>query len=127
MTTRKLASFPNSRIRPRPATRTARTLQDTLLGSGFVGTPGTPIKVLDRNDNRTYWTVLSRSTANEIRFDYAVLGTEGTPPPNILTQGFVLPPSAGLADEPSPQELWMVNMCNIVGTNLLVSIEEGEG
>lgn len=133
MPTRKLASFPNSRIKPRPATRDAVDFVFTLPSSGVLGTPGAPVKILDANENRTYFNLENIApdpaiNLNSLRFGYAPLGAEGAPPADLTTNGFTIVPGAGLADQPSPQELWAVNMSDVDATNnIVISVEEGQG
>jgi hypothetical protein len=136
----KLASFPSSRNRPRPATRfvTPNLGEFTLPASGTIGVPGAPVKLMDVNASRTYFNIENNaenmvggvpySPTNTLKFGYAPLGQEGAPPADLALNGFVLVPGSGIADEPSPQEIWAVNMCdNDKDAVVIGSVEEGVG
>lgn len=129
MPTRKLASFPNSRIRPRPATREAFARKITIP-------VGAPVKILDANLDRTYFSLENvappdEANNNTLKFGYAPQGAEGSPPADLVNQGWTILPGSGLADEPSPQEVWAINLGDVIaagpGSDIIISIEEGQG
>ena len=115
---RKLASFPNSRIKPRPATREATTDQFTIPSM-------VPTLILSFNENRTYFNLRNLAvSAQNLRYGFTPLGDEGNPPVNLATDGFTLEAGDLVADEPSPQEIWVYNESL---APLIINVEEGQG
>lgn len=104
---RLLASFPNSRIKPRPATRVSVTSE--LAVPAFPATVSIPA-----NENRTIMQLFN-SGANPIRYQYATAV-------NIDTQGFLLP-SQGAINIESPEEVFLTGD----GGASTLSVDEGEG
>ena len=125
-TTFELASFPNTRNKVSNATQRAIPLRIVIPASGALGTPGTPVKLLDYNASRTYFKIINLNLVNTANYDFAPLGHEGTPPADLATDGVPVYQQAGYDDQPSPQELWAVNMCDNNGAqDIIIMIEEG--
>ena len=103
----KLASFPNSRIKPRPATRVRAT--DDLLVTSAV-----PVSIAPATPDRTSLTLFNRG-AFDLRYQYATNV-------NILVDGFVLP-SLSSVDLDSPEEVF----AQAIGTDTTVSLDDGIG
>ena len=103
----KLASLPNSRIKPRPATRVAVT--DRIL-IPFAA----PVSILTADPNRTLLTFFNEGP-NDIFYQY---GTST----NILVDGFRLI-SGAATDIESPQEIFA--QADAVDSTL--SIDNGTG
>lgn len=103
----KLASFPNSRIKPRPATRVAVTSEVNITSAG-------PVTILPANENRTIATLFN-SGANDIRYQYATSV-------GILASGFLLK-AGGSIDLESPEEIFG----QAIGADSLCYVDEGEG
>lgn len=106
-----LASFQNSRIRPRSATEDATTDQVTIA----VGAPNTLVRAA--NPNRTYITLRNENTGSgeDIRYMYEDSA-------NILTDGFLL--KAGEAiDLESKEAIY----AQAISAPVNMSIDEGEG
>lgn len=103
-----LASFQNSRVKPRKATETADTDQITI------GLTETLVRVA--NANRTYLSVRNLDSANPIFYGYpAHFG-------NLLTKGFQLKGGDAI-DIESTQEIRAIGL----GGSVLVCIDEGQG
>lgn len=94
----KLASFPNSRIKPRGATTSAFTIMVPLPGGNV------PYMILPVDLNRTYVTIRNPSTTTDVAYQYAAV--PGTPP---ATYGFQIKAGEVANDLESPQEIWFVN------------------
>lgn len=100
-----LASFPNSRIKPRAATRVAVTSEATVNL--------TKTKIAEADANRVYLTMRTLSTTSPIKYGYAEV--PGTPPIDAEMQFTLFPgtPSGkgdALADVQSPQEIWAISL-----------------
>jgi hypothetical protein len=102
-----LASFPNSRIKPRPATRICSIDEMNIPAN-------TPTLVRGVLDERTYLTIYNQSTTAPLRY---LRGTNV----NISTEGFYLSADRAV-DLEGPQDLWVWSPSNII-----VSIDEGIG
>ncbi len=91
----------------------------------FTLAPGVPTKILDLNENRTYFNLRNLAiAAQNMRYDYAPLGAEGAPPATLATDGFTLEAGDLVADEESPQETWVINQS---GAPIIINVEEAEG
>lgn len=103
-----LASFPNSRIKPRAATRIATPGTRSLAFTDGV------VSVLPANADRTYATLKNNSTTAGLTYCYGSAA-------NIATDFFRL--GAGQAiDLESPEEVFVKP-----DADLEISIEEGQG
>lgn len=103
----KLASFPNSRIKPRPSTRVAVTDRVLVPSAG-------PISLLAADPNRTILTLFNEGP-NDIFYQYSTSL-------NILVDGFRL--IAGAAtDLESPEEIFV----QADGVDSTLSIDDGTG
>lgn len=104
-----LASFQNSRVKPRKATETAQT--------GTLSVPtASEIQMRPANPNRTYLTIRNLDQANPVRYGYpAQFGT-------LATNGFLLK-GGDAADLESTQEIRIIAF----GAAVEVVWDEGSG
>lgn len=111
-----LASFPNSRNFPRPATKIANTFTAVLP-------VGVSTSVIPANQNRTYATLRNDSAVDDLRFYYRHAGDPAPTLADILNDGFLL--EAGDAYQiDSPEEIYAATNG---GAPISLSIDEGEG
>ncbi len=104
-----LGSFPNSRIKPRPATSAARTTVQTIgIGANFV---------FPANINRTYLSIRNESSTDDLRYSYAA--SPGPLPAN----GFLVRRLEAVDIE--TQEA--VTVWNVGAAAIQVSFDEGQG
>jgi hypothetical protein len=103
----KLASFPNSRIKPRPVTRVASTEEITVPSLGVVTIPA--------NVNRSYLTLFNTDPTNPLRYGYDLA--------LVATEGFLLIKEATI-DLESPEPVYVFNPN---GVNVAITIDEGSG
>lgn len=95
----KLASFPNSRIKPRAATRVANTFEldvPDIDGGG-------PIMLVAADPNRTYITIRNVSPSVAFKYFYRVATN---PPPVAADFTFQVNAGETASNIESPQELW---------------------
>lgn len=105
----KLASFPNSRIKPRPATRDATQFTFSIPS-------GVATKIADVNPDRTYYLVENLSAA-QLRVGYEAL--------NLDTIGFIVPGApGGVREIESLEEIWVYQNS---GAPIDIYTEEGVG
>lgn len=102
-----LASFPNSRIKPRAATRVCEIYQVSIPAN-------TPTLVSDANDDRTYITIYNQSSSAPLRY------SRGSST-NIDTEGFYLSAERAV-DLEGPQSLYVWSPSAII-----ISVDEGVG
>jgi hypothetical protein len=102
-----LASFPNSRIKPRPATRECDIKEQIIPAN-------TPTLVSGVVPERTYITIYDQSLTSSLRY---LRGTST----NISTEGFLLGADRAV-DLEGPQDLWV---WSLLGTT--ISVDEGIG
>jgi hypothetical protein len=104
-----LASFPNSRIAPRPSTQIADTYTVNIPN-------GVNTLLVPANVNRTYLNIKNDSLTTYVRYDYEDTGA------TLATDGFLLAPGAAV-DIEAPLDVWV----RALGANVDISIDEGEG
>ena len=95
----KLASFPNSRIKPRAATREATTPQIIVLD--VIG--GGPTQLVAADPNRTYLTIRNISSTTNMKYAYRKEGFPIPAPADFHFPIFYGETASGLE---SPQEVW---------------------
>lgn len=105
----KLASFPNSRIKPRAATRVAFTSRVTIPNN-------VPTLLLAANPNRTYVSVYNES-ATDVFYNYG--GPVVDPASSFKIPGF-----GTISDMQSPQDIYVLQSS---GGDIVLSIDQGEG
>jgi|WetSurMetagenome_2_1015567.scaffolds.fasta_scaffold31469_2 hypothetical protein len=99
-----LASFKNSRNYPRPATTSAATTEQTVVGSA--GPLGLPLLAAD--PNRTYAEIYNRHATDSFKFAYQDNGAPVPTIAQILATGFEV--IAGAAYEiDAPTTVWAVS------------------
>ena len=105
---RDLASFPNSRIKPRPATRESIT--------GEVDIPAHEATIVrSSSEERTYLSIYNQSDKTSLRY------VRGDNPVGIETNGFLLGADRGI-DLEGPQALWVYSTEPIT-----ISFDDGIG
>lgn len=107
-----LASFPNSRIKPRSATQFSFIGQVTCPAD-------TPTRIRPILNERTVLTIYNQSTTVTLRYKR---GNDDTAPANIATDGFVLGPDRAI-DLEGPEALWVYP----VGGDIDISYDDGVG
>lgn len=88
-----LASFPNSRIKPRPSRTTGYTLEDSIPATSVV-------QILPANDNRTGLLLRNLSQTETLMYGYTALEAQ--------TEGMPILPKEAVNIE-SPQEVYVYN------------------
>lgn len=106
----KLASLPNSRIKPRPSTSQSDT-SNVTVGAGQT------LLVLAANPNRTIATLENTSTQDEVYLGYGVQADAQAP------SGLKLPGGSSY-DVESPEDLFINNRS---GAPVTISIDQGSG
>jgi hypothetical protein len=109
MALNSLASYPNSRVKPRPATSEGQILTPILEVS-----TGNNVEILPEDANRTTATLSNHSDQN-IRYDYF-------DNPNMLTEGFQLKPNCSI-DLESKQAIYAISE----GASVAIQIDVGRG
>lgn len=103
-----LASFQDSRQRPRKATTTAKTYQ--------MNVPDTVTSIRPANANRTYLTLRNESLGVDMRYAYSAADLPGN--------GFLVRFGEAV-DIESPQEIFAIS--TIAGQIIPISMDEGSG
>ena len=111
-----LASFPNSRIQPTPATSLADQAE-------LSGPPAPGVLIIPANANRTYLTIYNRSGTDSFKFlNYSGVGPAPTAA-NILADGFEI--IAGAAYEvDTPEATYIVST---TAAPVPIDTDEGSG
>lgn len=112
-----LASFPNSRIKPRSATRT-REVTEVVIAADNAKTT-----VLSEDDNRTVATINNVGTVN---LRYAYKGDVVEVDDKIRTEGYLMEPGDKIDIDVS-EELIMQTDSAVAATTGLVSVDDGVG
>jgi hypothetical protein len=105
-----LASYPNSRVKPRAATSETETLRISINDSAGANT-----KLLEDDADRTY-IVLFNPSSEDIVYDYF-------DNPNILTEGFLLK-ATGSIDLETKGEVYAKST---TGSPVTLSLDIGRG
>jgi hypothetical protein len=108
MTLQCLASFQDSRTKPRKATSTAQTYRQTITD--------VPVSIRPSNDNRTYLTLRNESLGDDLRYAYNIA--------DLPLQGFLLR-FGETVDIESPQEIFAV--ANVALKIIDICMDEGNG
>jgi hypothetical protein len=103
-----LASFQDSRSKPRKATSTAKTYTQTITD--------VPVLVRPANPNRTYLTLRNESLGVDMRYAYDIA--------DLPAQGFLIRFGESV-DMESPQDIFGV--CVIAGQTVDICMDEGNG
>lgn len=88
-----LASFPNSRIKPRPARTSGNTNNQTILA-------GATVLIYPADLNRVSLLLRNDSPSDTLLYSYTSV--------NIATEGFPIRPGEAVLLE-SPQDIWVHN------------------
>lgn len=108
-----LASFPNTRLRPRQATRTAETY-------GGIAPVGTPVLVRPENRNRTYLTLRNTNVQDSMVYGY---GPDANDDVFLTNNGMILRPGDSM-DIDSLEEVYAMS---IGVTPVTFRVDEGQG
>lgn len=103
-----LASFQDSRTKPRKATSTAKTYRQTITD--------VPVSIRPANVNRTYLTLRNMDLGNDIYYAYDIA--------DLPAQGFLIRFGESV-DLESPQEIFAV--CVTALTTIDICMDEGSG
>ncbi len=108
-----LASFPNTRIRPRPATRRAETF-------GGLAPVGIPVLAKAANRARTYLTIRNTNLSSDMAYGY---GDQANDSNYLTNEGMILRPG----DSMDIESLEDVYVMSIGATPVEFREDEGEG
>jgi hypothetical protein len=116
-----LASFPNSRINPTPATSSAVQTETVAPANTFVG----PLPVLvPANPNRTYLTIYNNDPTNGLKFVNVANGGPAPTAAFVLANGFTLIPGAAYEVD-TPEAVYAVSVTAAPCTP--IDLDEGSG